>query len=237
LPQATPLLKVRRDCGAPSRLRQLLNKGCPVSPSRILGSVAIAGLVLVAGCQKNPLLVKRSPCPAVAVPTYTGDATLFTPGTQPDAANIDVVATITNIRDTCTESDAMLTTTVTYDVLARRNNPSGARTVSFPVFATIVQGGNLIVSKQVGAVQVDFADGASRATGKGQARADVARSATALPADIQAKITKKRKAGDFDAASDPMSDPAVKAALRAASFELLVGFQLSEAALAFNVTK
>lgn len=208
-----------------------------MSPSRLFGSVAIAGLVLVAGCQKNPLLVKRSPCPAVAVPTYTGDVTLFTPGTQPDAANIDVVATITNIRDTCVESDSMLTTTVTYDVLARRNSTSGARAVTFPVFATIVQGSNLIVSKQVGAVQVDFADGASRATGKGQARADVSRSATALPADIQAKITRKRKAGDLDAASDPLADPAVKAALRAASFELLVGFQLSEAALAFNVAK
>jgi hypothetical protein len=214
-----------------------LNKGLPVLPSRLLASALLAGLVVLAGCQKNPLLVKRSPCPAVAVPTYTGDVTLFTPGTQPDAGNIDVVATITNIRDTCAESDTMLTTTVSYDVLARRNATAGARTVTFPVFATIVQGGNLIVSKQVGSVRVDFPDGASRATGKGQARADVARSATALPADVQKKISRKRKPGDFDAASDPFADPEVKAALRAASFELLVGFQLSESALAFNVAK
>jgi hypothetical protein len=196
----------------------------------------LTGLVL-AGCQSNPYLVKRSSCPAVAVPTYTGDVTLFTPGTQPDSANIDVVATITNIRDTCTESETMLTTTATYDVVARRNTAAGARAVSLPVFATIVQGGNLVVSKQVGAVQLNFADGESRAVGHGTARADVSRAAASLPPDIQAKITKKRKPGDIDAASDPFADPQVKAALKAASFELLVGFQLSESALAYNVAK
>jgi hypothetical protein len=105
------------------------------------------------------------------------------------------------------------------------------------VFATIVQGGNLIVSKQLGAVRVDFADGQARATGKGEARADVARSATQLPEDIQKQITKKRKPGDLDAASDPLADPKVKAALKAASFELLVGFQLSDTALAYNIAK
>lgn len=198
---------------------------------------ALAAVLVLAGCTKNPMLVKRSPCPAVAVPTYSGDVTLFTPGTQPDAANIDIIATITDIRETCAESDTMLTTTVTYDVLARRNNTAGARTVSLPVFATIVQGGNLIVSKQLGAVRVDFADGQARATGKGEARADVARSATQLPEDIQKQITKKRKPGDIDAASDPLADPKVKAALKAASFELLVGFQLSDTALAYNIAK
>lgn len=208
----------------------------PMPSAGRLAPALLAGL-LIAGCQTNPLLVTRSPCPAVAIPTYTGDVTLFTPGTQPDATNVDVTATITNVRDTCAETNAMLTTSVTYDVLARRNNAAGARTVSFPVFATIIQGGNLIVSKQVGSVRVDFADGAARATGRGDARADVARSAASLPADIQKKITRKRKAGDLDAASDPLADPEVKAALRAASFELLVGFQLSESALAFNVAK
>jgi hypothetical protein len=208
--------------------------------SKLRSPLALAGLgavLVLGGCNNNPLLVQRSPCPAVAVPTYTGDVTLFTPGTQPDAANIDVVATITDVRDTCTAGDTMLTTTVTYDVLARRNNTAGARSVSFPVFATIVQGGNLIVSKQLGAVQVDFADGQARATGKGTARADVARSATQLPEDIQKQITRKRKPGDFDAANDPMADPKVKAALKAASFELLVGFQLSDTALAYNIAK
>jgi hypothetical protein len=218
-----------------------MNKGVLVSNSRFPVAALLTGpalaVLLLAGCQKNPYIVKRSACPAVAVPTYTGDVTLFTPGTQPDAANIDVVATITNIRDTCTESDTMLTTAVTYDVVARRNTTAGARTVALPVFATMVQGGNLVVSKQVGTVQLNFADGDARAVARGQARGDVSRAAATLPPDVQAKISKKRKPGDVDAASDPFADPVVKAAIKAASFELLVGFQLSETALAYNIAK
>lgn len=197
----------------------------------------VLGSVVLAGCNQNPLQIKRSACPAVAVPTYAGDVTLFQPGTAPDAANMDVVATITNVRETCTETDALLSVDVSYDVLARRTTTAGARTVVFPVFASVVQGGNLLVSKQTGTVTVAFADGQARASGRGTARGSVARSATLLPTDIQAKINRKRKAGELDAATDPLADPLVKAALRAASFEILLGFQLNDAQLGYNVTK
>src|SRR3546814_17311311 len=64
--------------------------------------VLTAALALTA-CQRNPLKVTRNPCPAVAVPAYTGDVTLFsTPGaTAADA--IDTVATITNVRGGCSD--------------------------------------------------------------------------------------------------------------------------------------
>lgn len=199
--------------------------------------VLVLAAAALAGCQQNPLSIKRSACPAVAVPTYAGDMTLFKPGTAPDAANLDVVATMTNVRDTCTETDALLSVDISYDVLARRTTTAGARTVVFPVFASVVQGGNLLVSKQTGSVAVSFADGQSRAVGRGTARGSVARSATVLPEDIQKKINRKRKAGDLDAATDPLADPLVKAAMRAASFEMLIGFQLNEAQLGYNVTK
>ena len=198
---------------------------------------ALIALLALAGCQKNPLLVKRSNCPAVAVPTYTGDMTLFTSGGGRDARDIDLVATITNVRATCGETASVLTTDVAYDVVARRSVAAGARTVALPVFATVVQGGNLLVSKQLGTVTIAFADGQVRAQGHGGARAGVARSETQLPAAIQARVSRKRKAGDVDAAIDPLADPEVKAALRAATFEVLVGFQLDEAGLAYNVTK
>jgi hypothetical protein len=207
-----------------------------VSKLRIATVVALAAVAL-AGCQRNPLIVRRALCPAVAVPIYAGDITLFQPGTGPDAGNIDLSATITNVRDTCTESPALLATNITYQVVARRSATIGARRVSLPVFAAVVQGGNLIVSKQIGSVDLDFADGQARAVAGASARGSVARSATTLPADIQAKINRKRKAGDIDAATDPMSDPLIRAALRAASFEVLVGFQLTDQALGYNVTK
>src|SRR3546814_7559770 len=64
--------------------------------------VLTAALALTA-CQRNPLKVTRNPCPAVAVPAYTGDVTLFsTPGaTAADA--IATVETITNVRGGCSE--------------------------------------------------------------------------------------------------------------------------------------
>jgi hypothetical protein len=201
-----------------------------------LTALAIAATAL-AGCQSNPFKVTRSSCPAVAVPTYAGDTTLFAPGATADAANVDVVATITNLRDNCIDATETLASSVTYDVIARRTDTAGARQLVLPVFASVVQGGNLVVSKQIGSVVVDFAAGEARAIGRGAARTSIARSAMALPAAINTRIKRKRKAGDVDAATDPLADPEVKAALRAASFEVLVGFQLSDAALAYNVSK
>jgi hypothetical protein len=199
--------------------------------------LVVGAAAAIAGCQRNPLLVKRSPCPAVAVPTYLGDATLFGPGGAADAKNIDVVATITNVRDTCLEGAEKLTTDVTFDVVARRNAAGPARTITLPVFASVVQGGNLVLSKELTGVAVTFADGQTRGTGSGGIRTNVARSASTLPPEIQAKVNRKRKASDPDAAVDPLADPQVRAAMRAASFEVLLGFQLDEAGLAYNVSK
>ena len=48
---------------------------------------------------------------------------------------------------------------------------------------------------------------------------------------------RKRKAGEADAAADPLSEPDVKAAVQRATFELLLGFQLDQAQLAYNATR
>jgi hypothetical protein len=58
-----------------------------------------------------------------------------------------------------------------------------------------------------------------------------------VPADVLTKITRKRKPTDADASIDPMADPVVRAAVQKASFELLVGFQLTEDQLAYNATR
>jgi hypothetical protein len=204
----------------------------------VRNSLLIAGLaVVVAGCQRNPMLVKRSPCPAVAVPAYLGDATIFGPGGAADAKNIDFVATITNVRESCQEGEEKLTTDVSFDVLARRSAPGPARTVTLPVFTTVVQGGNLVLSKDVIGVVVNFPDGQTRGSGSSGVRTQVSRAAATLPPEIQEKVSRKRKPTDADAAVDPLADPQVRAAVRAASFEVLLGFQLDEAGLAYNVAK
>jgi hypothetical protein len=58
-----------------------------------------------------------------------------------------------------------------------------------------------------------------------------------LPDEIRQRITRKRKAGEIEAAVDPLTEPEVRAALERASFELLVGFQLNQDQLAYNVTR
>jgi hypothetical protein len=76
-----------------------------------------------------------------------------------------------------------------------------------------------------------------RAETKGSASAYVNRAAVTLPADVQERITRKRKAGDADAAIDPMADPQVREAVSRASFELLLGFQLTQGQLQYNATR
>ncbi len=199
-------------------------------------SPVVLGLLALGGCQHNPLLVQRSSCPAVAVPNFTGDTTLFR-GDGTAASDIDLVATVTNVRGACVDAGDRVGTNVTFDILARRVSTVGARTVTLPFFASVVQGGNLLVSKQVGAVTISFADGAARAQASATAHADVDRAATTMSEAMQKKVNRVRKPGDLDAATDPMADPEVKAAVRATTFEVLVGFQLSDEALAYNASK
>jgi hypothetical protein len=181
--------------------------------------------------------VTRSGCPAVAVPDGTGDITLFNPADSQDASAIDVVASITNIRPTCSESGEKIFSQASFDVQARRSDTQGSRTVTLPYFTTVVQGGSAVVAKRVGQVTLQFADGQQRASASAQAASYIDKASASLPAEIVQKITKKRKPGDPDAALDPMADPEVRAAVVRSSFEMLIGFQLTEDQLRYNVTR
>jgi hypothetical protein len=94
-----------------------------------------------------------------------------------------------------------------------------------------------VVSKRVGQVTLTFADGQERAVGTAKVGSFVNRADAALPEDIREKITRRRRAGEVDAALDPLADPEVKAAIARTRFEMLVGFQLTEEQLAYNVTR
>jgi len=181
--------------------------------------------------------VTRSGCPAVAVPDGTGDITLFNPSDSQDASAIDVVASITNIRPTCSESGEKIFSQASFDVQARRSDTQGSRTAILPYFTTVVQGGSAVVAKRVGQVTLQFADGQQRASASAQAASYIDKASASLPAEIVQKITKKRKPGDPDAALDPMAAPEVRAAVVRSSFEMLIGFQLTEDQLRYNVTR
>ncbi len=112
-----------------------------------------------------------------------------------------------------------------------------ARQVVLPIFSVATQGGTNVVAKRIGAVAVDFAAGSVRGQGRGQSVIRVARSAAALPREAQRELTRERKPGDADAAVDPLSDPKIRDAVAAATFEHLIGFQLTQDQLRYNATR
>lgn len=204
------------------------------------------GALLLSACAKDNeidlssgvgITATRSLCPALGIPLHTGDITLFDPAESRDARAIDVVAAITKLTPQCNESGEKVYMLADFDVVATRRDAGPARSIDLPYFSTVVQGGNAVVAKRVGQVRITFADGQMRGTGRGQASAFVDRAAATLPADIMERITRKRRAGDEDAAVDPLSVPEVRTALQRASFELLVGFQLTQAQLEYNVRR
>ncbi len=183
------------------------------------------------------ITASRSACPAVGVPLYTGDVTLFDPAASRDARAIDVVASITNVRPACNDQGEKIYSIATFDVLATRRDAGPARQVTLPYYSTVVQGGTFVVSKRLGDITLDFAQGQTRAQASAKAAAHIDRAAATLPPEIREKITRRRKAGDADAALDPMADPEVREAVAKASFELLIGFQLTDAQLQYNATR
>lgn len=181
----------------------------------------------------------RSPCPLVEIPEMTGDVTLFSAPGRTDAGALDVTASITNLRSTCddTKGSTQLATEATFDVYARRTDTHGARRVVLPYFSVVMRGGNVVIAKRLGTITLDFADGQERAQAQGRAGSIIDRSEATLPENVRRLLTKKRRAGQADAATDPLSLPEVRAALAKASFELLVGFQLTDQQLAYNATR
>ena len=65
----------------------------------------------------------------------------------------------------------------------------------------------------------------------------VNRGAATLPENVRQVLTRQRKAGETEAAIDPLSDPAIRAAVANATFEHLVGFQLTQDQLKYNATR
>ena len=210
---------------------------------RLVLVALIASTALVAGCSRQGqiedggVFVTRSACPMAGIVAGTGDVTLFNPAGSTDASAIDVVATMTNVRATCTDNGTTVTSVASFDIVATRRNASEARQVILPYYDVAMQGGSDVVAKQVGNVALNFAAGSVRSQTSGQATIAIAKAAATLPSNVQAELTRRRRAGDADAAVDPLSNPTIRAAVARATFEHLVGFQLTDAQLRYNATR
>lgn len=207
------------------------------APALAIGALALGGCASKGEIVEGGISAVRSACPVVGVPAGTGDVTLFDPATSHDASAIDVVADLTNVRSACNDASEQIATTVTFQVNARRTRADAPRDVTLPFFIAMVRGGTNVTAKRVGQVAIHFDAGQARATATGQATTWVGRAAATLPQNVRDELTKKRKAGDQDAATDPLTRPEIRQAVLSASFEALVGFQLTDDQLKFNAQR
>jgi hypothetical protein len=207
---------------------------------------ALAAVTLLSACRSTGELTSengggvyavRSACPIAGIPAATGDITLFNPPTSTDSRAIDVTATISDLRATCQDAGDDVVSTATFTVVALRRDPGPARQVVFPYFDVALRGGSQIAAKQVGQVVLNFAAGDLHAWARVQATVRVNRGAATLPANVRAILTRPRKAGEAEAAVDPLADPAVSKAVANATFEQLIGFQLTQDQLKYNATR
>jgi hypothetical protein len=219
----------------------------PLRTRRLIAPVtAMAALVALSGCKSTGELVVddgvgitavRSTCPAVGMADYTGDMTLFGPAGSGDARAIDVTAAITDLRGTCDPKATPVESKVSFRVVARRNDGRGERTLILPYFVTVIRGGNVVIAKRLGQATLHFAEGQTRTEAVGSGSAVIDKGEATLDREVRDRLLKKRKAGEADAAIDPLTDPTVRAAINKATFEVLVGFQLTPEQLNYNATR
>lgn len=180
----------------------------------------------------------RSACPAAAIAAGTGDITLFNPPASTESRAIDFVGIISNVQSTCTDAGEQLYTQATFTVTGtRRGDLSAAREVVLPYYSVIVRGGTAVVAKRIGQVHLNFQPGEARTSATASAASYVEKSAATLPPEIEQSIRRPRRAGGEDAAVDPLSRPEVRDAIARTSFELLIGFNLTDAQLKYNATR
>ena len=204
---------------------------------------ALLALTLLSGCRTRGDIMEggvyavRSSCPIPGVPAGTGDVTLFNPPTSTDSRAIDVTAAISDVRNACQDVGNDVVSTVTFTVTALRRDAGPARQVLLPYFNVALQGGGRVVAKRIGQMAINFPAGSLHGWTRVQSHVRVNRGVATLPANVQRILTRERKVGDPQAAVDPMSDPAVRAAVANSTFEHLVGFQLTQQQLRYNATR
>jgi hypothetical protein len=207
---------------------------------------ALAAVSLLSACRHTGditaengggIYAVRSACPIAGVPAGTGDITLFNPEGSTDSRAIDVTAAVTDLRATCQDAGNDVVSTATFTVVALRRDAGPARQVVLPYFDVALQGGANVVAKRVGQAVVNFAPGDIHGWVRVQATVRVNRGAATLPANVRQILTRPRKAGEAEAAIDPLADPAVRTAVANATFEHLVGFQLTQDQIKYNATR
>ncbi len=206
---------------------------------------ALTAITLLSACRSTGQLADdaggvyavRSTCPIAGVPAGTGDITLFDPAGSTDSTAIDVTAAISDVRSTCQDAGNDSVSVITFTVTALRRDSGQARQVALPYFNIALRGNGTVSAKTVHQAVINFAPGRARSWTRLQAVVRVNRGAASLPANVRAILTRPRKSGESEAAVDPLAEPGVRAAVASATFEHLIGFQLTQDQLKYNATR
>lgn len=207
---------------------------------------AIAAVVLLSACRHagdvtsengGGIYSIRSACPIAGIPAGTGDITLFSPSGSTDASAIDVTAAISQVHTSCQDAGNDVVSTATFTITALRRDAGAARQVVLPYFDVALQGGQNVAAKRIGQAVLTFAAGNLHAQTQVQATVRVNRATATLPDNVRKILTRPRKAGEAEAAVDPLADPAIRTAVANATFEHLIGFQLTQDQLKYNATR
>jgi hypothetical protein len=176
-------------------------------------------LFLAACGSGNPLEVRRTSCPAVAVPKHTGTITRFAQAGRYDTQDVQLVAAIGQLDANCEETDSGVRTALSFNIVATRPAKGPAAAAQLPYFITVVKDGETLIAKQVYGASINFAEGATSAN---------------LPQVVTIATPKiplpprPKKNNEIDEFAPPP---------KPALYELLVGFQLSDSEVVYNITK
>ena len=183
------------------------------------------------------------PCAALArspaSPPGPATSPCSIPPSSTDSRAIDVTATITDVRATC--QDIGQRRRFDRHLHRRRRcaaTPGPARQVVLPYFDVALRGGAEIAAKQ-------RRPGRAQLRGRRAPRLDPrpgdrpGQPRGGDPAGQRARDPARGRArpGEAEAAIDPMADPGVAKAVANATFEHLVGFELTQDQLKYNATR
>ena len=121
--------------------------------------LAIVAVVL-AGCNKNPLEVTVSRCPAAAVVSKTGTVTRFA-GDERRDVDVTFNAVMTGVRVEC-QQGSDVDSTISFHVLASKGPAAESDTVTLPYYVVVLQDNHRIISKKVFEATIRFRPGQRR---------------------------------------------------------------------------
>lgn len=192
----------------------------------------VAPVLLLSACNSNPLEVTRSLCPATAIPQHTGTMTLFSPAESRDADAVVMTASIFDLENHCVEGSPKVTSNLRFTIGAQRPNAAAEQSVNVQYFVAVVKDGKEIISKQVYDTALHFPAGQVRAQSVETVAAAIDRAQAIAAAGPAPGRDRKRRRDD-----DNVDDTFFDAAPKASAFEVLVGFQLTDAQVHYNMTR